>query len=157
MNASVFDAFGIAQAMREHAWLYPAVSIAHILGFTVLFGSLLVFDLRVLGIAKSIPVRALARLTLPWSVASITIIVPTGLVLFAAHAADFLESRPFAVKMALILAAGMNAAYFLTGPYPSVKSWDANMDAPLAARLSAALSIVLWAGVIACGRIIARP
>jgi hypothetical protein len=102
-------------------------------------------------------VRALARLLLPWSVASLGLIVPTGLLLFAAHADEFLESRVFATKMALILAAGINAAMFLTGPYQSVKSWDTGAPAPILARASVALSIVLWIGVISCGRLIARP
>ena len=153
----LIESLAVAQAMRDHAWLYPAVAIAHIVGFTILVGSVVMFDLRVFGLGASIPVRALARLLLPWSVASLAIIVPTGLLLFAAHADEFLDSRVFAAKMALILAAGMNAAMFLTGPYQSVKSWDTQASAPILARLSAALSIVLWVSVIACGRIIARP
>ncbi len=151
------ESLAVAQAMREHEWLYPAVAIAHIVGFTILVGSVVMFDLRVFGLSMHLSVRALARLLLPWSVASLAIIVPTGLVLFAAHADDFLESRVFAIKMALLLAAGLNAAMFLTGPYQTVKSWDTGATAPVLARLSAALSIVLWVGVISCGRLIARP
>ena len=154
---SLIESLAVAQAMRDHAWLYPAVAIAHIVGFTILVGSVVMFDLRVFGLSKAISVRALARLLLPWSVASLAVIVPTGLMLFAAHADEFLESRAFAIKMALILAAGMNAAMFLTGPYQRVKSWDTGAPAPVLAKLSAALSIVLWVSVIACGRIIARP
>ena len=153
----LIETFAVAQAMRDHAWLYPAVSTVHIVGFSILFGSVVMFDLRVLGLSKQIPVRALARLLLPWSVASLALIVPTGLVLFAAHAGDFLDDRVFAAKMGLILAAGINAAMFLTGPYQSVQSWDTGVPAPALARLSVALSIVLWVGVISCGRLIARP
>ena len=156
-TGEMIETFAIAQAMRDHAWLYPAVSIAHIVGFSILVGSVVMFDLRVLGLSKAIPARALARLLLPWSVGSLALIVPTGLVLFAAHADDFLDDRVFAAKMGLILAAGINAAMFLTGPYQTVKAWDTGMKAPLLARLSAALSIALWIGVVSCGRIIARP
>ena len=152
----VIESFAVAQAMREHEWLYPAVAIAHIVGFSILFGSVVMFDLRVLGLARRIPVRALARLMLPWSVAALLLIVPTGLLMFAAHADDFLENRVFATKMALLLAAGLNAAMFLTGPYQTVKSWDTGTPAPLIARLSVALSIVLWVGVISCGRLMAQ-
>ena len=152
----VIESLAVAQAMREHEWLYPATAIAHIVGFSILVGSVVMFDLRVLGLSKQIPVRALARLLLPWSVASLLLIVPTGLVMFAAHADDFLENRAFVIKMALLLAAGMNAAIFLTGPYQTVKSWDTGAAAPALARLSVALSIVLWIGVISCGRLIAH-
>ena len=152
----VIESLAVAQAMREHEWLYPATAIAHIVGFSILVGSVVMFDLRVLGLSKQIPVRALARLLLPWSVASLLLIVPTGLVMFAAHADDFLENRAFVIKMALLLAAGMNAAMFLTGPYQTVKSWDTGAAAPVLARVSVALSIVLWVGVISCGRLIAQ-
>jgi hypothetical protein len=153
--ANPIEGLAIARAMRESLWLYPGVEIVHIFGFTILVGSVVMFDLRVLGISKQIPVRALARHLLPWSVAALLLIVPTGLMMFAAHAGDFLNNRAFQLKMALLLAAGMNAAFFHTGPYQSVKNWDTLTRAPLVARASVALSLVLWLGVISCGRLLA--
>lgn len=153
--ANSVEALAIARAMRENLWLYPAVEIAHILGFVMLVGSVVMFDLRVLGLSKQIPVRALARHLLPWSVAALAIIVPTGLMMFSAHAADFIANRAFLVKMGLLLAAGINAAMFHTGPYQGVAAWDTHAVAPLTARASVALSIAIWVGVIACGRLLA--
>jgi hypothetical protein len=149
------EGLALAQAMRDWPWLYPAVAIAHICGFTILVGATVMFDLRVLGLSKQIPVRALSRHLLPWSMGALFVIVPTGLMMFAAHADDFLDNGAFKLKMALLLAAGMNAAMFRTGPYQTVKSWDTNATAPLIARASVALSIALWIGVISCGRMIA--
>jgi len=51
----------LGAAMRGDLWLYPMVEVVHILGFSVLFGAVLMFDLRVLGLSKSIEVTALAR------------------------------------------------------------------------------------------------
>jgi len=153
--ANSVEALAIARAMRENLWLYPAVEIAHILGFVMLVGSVVMFDLRVLGLSKQIPVRALARHLLPWSVAALAIIVPTGLMMFSAHASDFISNRAFLVKMGLLLAAGINAAMFHTGPYQGVAAWDTHAVAPLTARASVALSIAIWIGVIACGRLLA--
>jgi hypothetical protein len=141
--------------MREWLWLYPAVEIVHIVGFSILVGSIVMFDLRVLGLSKQVSVRALSRHMLPWSLGALFLIVPTGLMMFSAHAEDFLGNRAFQVKMALLFTAGMNAAMFRTGPYQTVKSWDTNATAPALARLSVALSIVLWVGVISCGRLLA--
>ena len=149
------EGLAIARAMRESLWLYPSVEIVHIWGFVLLVGSVVMFDLRVLGLSKSVPVRALARHLLPWSVAALLLILPSGLLMFSAHAGDFLNNRAFQVKMALLLAAGLNAAIFHTGPYRSVASWDVDAVAPLGARVSVALSIVLWIAVIACGRLLA--
>jgi hypothetical protein len=154
-SGNPIEGLAIAKAMREELWLYPAVEIVHIIGFSILVGSVVMFDLRVLGLSRRIPVRALARHLLPWSVAALLIIVPTGLLMFSAHAGDFLNNRAFQLKMALLLTAGMNAAIFHTGPFQSAATWDTNATAPLGARISVALSLVLWFSVIACGRLLA--
>lgn len=141
--------------MRENLWLYPSVEIVHIVGFAILVGSIVMFDLRVLGLSKSISVRALSRHLLPWSLGALLLIVPSGLAMFSAHAGDFLNNRAFQVKMALLLTAGMNAAWFRVGPYQTVKDWDVGIAAPAGARVSVAASIVIWISVIACGRLLA--
>ena len=149
------EGIAIAKAMRENLWLYPCVEIFHIVGFTMLVGSIVMFDLRVLGLSRRISVRALARHLLPWSLAALGLIVPTGLMMFSAHAGDFLTNPAFTLKMGLLLAAGINAAIFHTGPYTTVARWDTETTAPLAARFSVALYIALWIGVISCGRLLA--
>jgi hypothetical protein len=153
--ANPIEALAIARAMRENLWLYPSVEIVHIVGFTILVGSVVLFDVRVLGLSKGVSVKALGRHLLPWSVGALVLIIPTGLLMFAAHAADFLVNRAFQLKMALLLAAGINAALFHTGPYQSVAAWDTNATAPLGARASVALSIAIWISIIACGRLLA--
>jgi hypothetical protein len=153
--ANPIEGLALARAMRESLWLYPSVEIVHITGFVLLVGSVAMFDLRVLGLSRSIPVRALARHLLPWSVGALLLIVPSGLAMFAAHAADFLGNRAFQLKMALILAAALNAAWFHSGPYQGVATWDTGVAAPLAARVSVALSLAIWLAVIACGRLLA--
>ena len=153
--ANPIEALAIAKAMREWLWLYPAVEIVHIVGFTILVGSVAMFDLRVLGLSKQIPVRALARHLLPWSVGALLLIVPTGLLMFSAHAEDFLGNRAFQLKMALLLAAILNAAMFHTGPYTTVKAWDTHASAPVLARISVTASLLLWIGIISCGRLLA--
>lgn len=153
--AGPLEGLAIARAMRENLWLYPSVEIVHIAGLAVLVGAVVMFDLRVLGVSRNIPVRALSRHLLPWSLAALILIVPSGLAMFSAHAGDFLNNRAFQVKMALLVTAGLNAAYFHTGPYQTVREWDVDVAAPLAARISATLSILLWLSVIACGRLLA--
>jgi hypothetical protein len=153
--ANPVEALAIAKAMRENLWLYPAVEIVHIVGFVILVGSVLMFDLRVLGLSKQVPVRALARHLLPWSAAALLLILPSGLLMFSAHAGDFLTNRAFQVKMGLLLAAGINAAMFHTGPYRGVEAWDTNASAPAWARVSVAVSMAIWIAVIACGRLLA--
>jgi len=151
----VIEGLPLAKAMREWLWLYPIVEIAHISGFAILVGSVVMFDLRVLGVAKQIPMRALSRFLLPWSWAALLLVIPSGMMMFSAHAADFLGNPAFKLKMALLVAALLNTAFFHTGPYQGVANWDRDATAPVAARLSAALSIVIWFSVISCGRLLA--
>lgn len=152
MPATPWDA--LAAAIRGSLWLFPVVEAIHIAGFVVLVGSVVMFDLRVLGFSRAIPVRALARHLLPWTIASIAIVVPSGLVLFLAQP-ELLGNRVFIAKLVLISLAALNAAAFHAGPYSGVAAWDRDVVAPPAARVIAALSIVIWLAVIGAGRFIA--
>ena len=143
----------LAQAMRTHAWLYPAVETLHIVGFSVLVGAVAMFDLRVLGFGGQLPVKALARHLLSWSAGSMLLIVPTGLLLFVADPEALLANPVFLLKLGLIAVAGLNALAFHAGPYRGADRWPAR--APGRAVLHALLSLGLWIAVIACGRLLA--
>jgi len=152
---AAIEALPVAQAMRQWLWLYPSVEIVHILGFVLLAGSIAMFDLRVLGLSRAIPVPALARHLLPWTLGSLVLVVPTGLLMFAAHASDLIGNRAFVLKMALLVLAGCNALAFHLGPYRSVSRWATGVAAPGTARACAAASLAIWASVIGCGRLLA--
>ena len=149
------ESMPLAVAMRHELWLYPAVEIVHIFGFVVLVGSIAVVDLRLLGLGRTLSVKALTRHTVPWSAAAFVLIVPAGLLMFATHASDFIGNRAFQLKLFLIMLAGINAALFHTRTYRSVALWDRDVAPPAAARVHAAMSLLLWFGVIACGRLLA--
>ncbi len=120
----------------------------------MLVGAVTVFDLRVLGFGRSIPVRALARLCLPWAVLSLLLIVPTGSLLFLAHADVLLTSRVFLLKMGLLMLAAVVAIGFHTGPYRSVDTWNIDAVAPLLARVCAVASMLIWVAVIFAGTLL---
>lgn len=145
----------LAVAMRQELWLYPSIEILHILGFVTLVGSIAMLDLRLLGLSSRLPVRLLARHLLPWTWGALLVIVPTGSMMFIAHASDFISNSAFVLKLTLISAAGLNAAAFHLGAFRSVERWDNGVATPLAARLHAAVSLAIWIGVIACGRLLA--
>ncbi len=149
------ESSALGQAMRQWLWLYPAVETVHIAGIAILVGSIAVLDLRLLGFSRSLPLRKLAAHVLPWSIGSFALILPSGLAMFVAHAGDLIASPVFALKMGLILAAVTNAAVFHAGVFRSAPGWDVDAAAPLAARAAAALSLLLWVSVIACGRLLA--
>lgn len=153
------EASPLAEAMRTWLWLYPAVEVVHLVGIALLFGSIAVLDLRLLGLSRALPVRRLAAHVLPWTAASLLLILPSGLLMFTAHASEFIDNGVFALKMGLILVGGLNAALFHTVTYRSADVWDGEdmrgLPPPPSARAFAAVSLVLWISVIACGRLLA--
>ena len=149
------EASALGQAMRQWLWLYPSVETAHIAGIALLVGSIAVLDLRLLGLSRSLSVRKLTAHVLPWSIASLVLIVPSGLAMFVAHAGDLISNPVFAVKFSLILLAGANAGIFHAGVFRNAEPWDVDVMPPMAARAAAATSLLLWISVIACGRLLA--
>lgn len=149
------EATPLGVAMRQWLWLYPSVEIVHLVGIALLFGSIAVLDLRLLGLSREVPVRRLAAHVLPWTLGSFLLIVPSGLAMFVAHATDLISNPAFVVKMVVLMLAGTNAAVFHAGVFRSAANWDVNVMPPPAARLSAAASLLLWIVVIACGRLLA--
>jgi hypothetical protein len=149
------EASGLGQAMRQWLWLYPSVEVVHIVGLGLLFGSIAVLDLRLLGFSRSISVRRLARHALPWTAGSFLLIIPSGFLMFTAHATEFIDSPVFVLKMGLIMAAGLNAALFHTITFRTAGGWDSEAAPPPSARAAGAVSLLLWISVIACGRLLA--
>ena len=141
-------------ALRASAWFHVA-GVVHFLGATLLVGSILLLDLRLLGFARDISVRRLARHVLPWAAASLLLVIPTGLLMFLASAAELIASPLFALKACLVLAAFINAGVLHAGAMRGAAAWDTQALPPLAARAGAAASLLLWISVLVCGRLLA--
>ncbi len=157
-EADVFkwlEATSLAVYIRQSRLLYPVIEIVHIAGFILLTGSAFVFDIRLLGISRKIHVADLARHVLPWSRRSLLLVIPSGLLLFITQAVSLSDNRVFWTKLVLILLAFGNAAYFHRFTLPSVSRWDHMQAPPRPARAAGIISIVLWTGVITCGRFLA--
>ena len=121
--------------------------MVHIVGIALLVGALVLFELRMWGVGAALPVAALARLALGVSWLGFALAAASGLTMFATQADDLLATPAFRLKMALLAAAGLNAALF------HARAGTARLDRT--ARWQGALSIALWLGVVACGRSIA--
>jgi hypothetical protein len=145
----------VAVAMRQWLWLYPIVEIVHIIGFVFLVGAAAMFDLRLLGLSRRLPVADLAQHLLSWARLSLLLVIPSGFLMFMAHATEMAGLPAFRLKLLLIVVAGLNAAMFHRGPLKSVRNWNQCVAIPATAKVAAVLSLVLWVGVIACGRLLA--
>ena len=142
----------LADYVRTSGLLYPIIETIHILGFTILVGSTFMFDLRLLGVSKKIPIESMSQHLLPWSQASFFVVLPTGFLLFISTAAELSRNPVFILKLSLIAAALINAGFYHFYSKKSIKKSD---DAGTVCKINAIVSILLWSAVITCGRFLA--
>ena len=142
----------IGDGMVNLAWGWPACETIHFVGLSLLFGVVLLVDLRMLGLLPGIPYTTLHRL-LPWAMLGFGLNTVTGMLFFVGAPTNFyVTNGVFFWKLALILIAGANALYFTVIDQPwSMGAGDAP---PFAARVAAASGILLWLGVIFCGQML---
>lgn len=135
---------GLSGLVAWHPWIYPALTVLHLIGLGALFGGLLILDLRLLGRSVTLDPAALARLAVPTAWAGFALCLVTGGLMFAAHADEVWASRAFRVKLVLILIAGLNALWFHRRG--ALRGLDG------LARWQGLFSLMLWIAVIVCGR-----
>jgi hypothetical protein len=135
--------------------LYPVIEIVHIVGFVFLVGSAVLFDFRLLGISRKIPVTDLARHLLPWSRRSLLLVIPSGFILFMTQATSLAYNKVFWIKLILITLAFVNAGYFHRYTFRFVEKWNYLQPTPARAKMAGLISIILWTCVITCGRFLA--
>ena len=133
--------FWLVQAMKYSLWLYPTVESLHICGIGMLFGSVVLMDLRLLGVCPNIDFKAISRLGISVSMFGFTLAVLTGSMMFITHAADLIGSRLFVIKMCLIFLLLSNAA---------VLHMRSGINAMT--KVHAIVSLAGWSTVIGLGR-----
>jgi hypothetical protein len=146
---------GVGEWMRGNVLAMPYVEAAHVVFITLVFGTILVVDLRLLGWRDT--GRAVTRVAgemLHWTWTAFAGAVLTGALYFSANATTYWFNTAFRFKMLCILLAGANMLVFQLVTWRGVGAWDRSTSTPRAARIAGALSILLWLGVITLGRVI---
>lgn len=147
------EALPFATAIAESTWMFPAIEVTHVLALVMVFGTIAMLDLRLLGVARrDTGVLTLTRETLTWTWACFIIAAITGGLMFASAAVRYSGLLPFQVKMVLLALAGLNMAWFHATTYRSVDQWDHLLPPPAAARFAGGLSLTLWTSIIIAGR-----
>jgi hypothetical protein len=147
---------GFSNTLRESKWAEPIFETVHVLTLTLFLGFSVLLDMRLLGVLmrRRRVSEVLAQLN-PWLFAGFTVMIVTGVLLFAGDPVAFYSTIFFRVKMIMLLLAGINVLVFNWTVGRRVEEWDQAASAPLGAKVAAILSLVLWAGIIAAGRGIA--
>ena len=150
---SYFEDSGLADNIRENDVLFPLIESVHVLSICLVVGSILVVDLRLLGLASiNRPVSRITSGILPLTWSAFAVAVASGFLLFISNATKYLENGYFVAKIFLICAAGLNMAVFHAIGAKDLPRWESEATLPLPARLAGGLSILLWVSVVTCGR-----
>jgi hypothetical protein len=141
----------IADAIRTWRWMYAALETGHYIGLSLLVGGIMLIDLRVLGFARTLPLKSMIGL-LPFVWVGFAINATTGSLLFIYGATSFGENRAFWLKMTFMVLAGLNALAFDLAVRRSSIDWVAADRPPRLVKTFATLSFALWICVVTTGR-----
>jgi len=135
-------------------WIWPLCETLHFMGLALLVGIVGVFDLRILGMAKGLPIAPIQRL-MPWAVLGFLINLVTGFLFFAGDPFQYIHNVAFAFKLLFIALAGVNVVvFYASGLSRQVDEIGPGYDAPAAVKIVAAASLILWIGVMYWGRML---
>jgi hypothetical protein len=133
----------------DNPWVWPICEVFHFVGLCLLFGSVLLVNLRLLGVVRGVHFAEVTRL-LPWAMVGLGINIVTGMLFFLAAPAQYTQNSAFVWKIGLMLIAGVTLLYPTLSERAGALAADER--APLTGRLVAAGSICLWISVIFLGR-----
>ena len=187
-------------ALMRTSWAWPVCETLHFTGLCFLFGTIGLFDLRLLGVAKHVPIAALHRLVpwgvggylvnvttgsmflltepdqyvfntafhfkmlfmalaglnrlVPWGVGGYLVNVTTGSMFLLTEPDQYVFNTAFHFKMLFMALAGLNVAMFYLRVFREIRPIGAGGDLPRAAKLAGGASLLLWIGVMVCGRLL---
>jgi hypothetical protein len=135
------------------SWWFPLLESIHVLTATFLVGSILMLDLRLLGVAsRTERISRIATEIVPWTCGAAAVSIIAGVGMFMTRAGHYAGNPAFELKMGLLVAAGVNMAVFHFRTSRTIAAWDLAPVAPLPARVAGAVSLILWLGVLLAGR-----
>jgi hypothetical protein len=136
-------------------WSYGIINLVHILGIVMLFGAILLLDLRLLGVWRSVPLAALSRPTVTLAMVGFVVAVASGIPMLAVKAGDYSDNPFLLIKFPAIALALVNVWLLHRS-----KAWKAHRDRALVPHerlrlaLGASLSLAFWLTAITSGRMI---
>ena len=135
-------------------WLWPLLQSLHYVGASLVLGTIGLFDLRAMGLAKGVALPAMHRL-IPWGIAGYFFNMMLGVVFFFGHPDQYFYNNAFRTKLLFMGVAGVNVLLFYgTSAFAEVKKLPPEVDPSLRIKIIVAVSLCMWVGVLICGRLI---
>ena len=142
----------VAAFMRTE-WGWPVIESVHFIGLTLLFGAIAAWDLRLLGMAKRVPIAAFHRLV-PFAVLGFAINALSGSLFLMTEPDQYLYNPAFHFKLLFMALAGLNVMVFYFAVFRRVSGLAPGADEPHSLKVFGTASLMCWTGVIVCGRLI---
>ena len=134
-------------------WLWPTCEALHFAGLALLLGVAGMFDLRLLGFMKRVPVSAVAEF-MPWAIIGFFINLVTGLIFVISEPAQYFSSPIWWLKVAFLCVSGANAAVFQVLCAGRITALPDGGNTPVSFKVIGALSLFAWLGVLWAGRML---
>lgn len=139
-----------AAFVLDNPWVWPICEVLHFVGLCLLFGVMLLVNLRMAGFINGVPPADVNRL-LPWAMAGLGINIITGMLFFLAAPEQYTQNSAFTWKMGLVLLGGLSLLYPTMFDQEHASTPDM-LHAAITRKLIAACSLVIWIAVIFFGR-----
>ena len=151
IGPSWLTAESIANFTSGNTWVWPTAEALHFIGLWLLFGPLVIINLRLLGVLKGMSFAAVHRL-MPWSMLGLAVNLVTGMMFLIAAPGQYVENVSFFWKIGLLLLAGFNLLYLTIFEGP----WEVGPEstAPMRVKAVAGSALILWIGVMYFGRML---
>ena len=141
----------LGETIRNVSWTFAMLEFLHFFGLCLLFGAMLLVDLRLVGVLKAGSVKSTLRFT-HLAIAGFVINLVTGAGFFASNPINYWQNPLFKIKMLLVVLAGLNVIWFELKERKKVEALAEGDPADLDTRIVAGLSLVLWTLIIILGR-----
>jgi hypothetical protein len=129
---------------QDQFWVWPACETVHFVGLCMLLGVVLIYNLRMLGVGKSLlPAESLRQL-LPLGMLGFTLNLVTGMMFFVAKPEQY-TGYLFLLKMWLVVAGALQLLYFM------LRGED---EGGIGTKLVAASGIAIWIAAVFCGHML---
>jgi uncharacterized membrane protein len=134
--------------LNNIGWMYATFAVIHYFSMFILIGTIVILDLRILGVAaRNQGVAQLAETLSPWTWTALAFALLSGFTMFTTDATDFFPDIVFRVKMTVLFL----AIVFTVIVQRNVPKWDRSPVISAGAKTVALVSLILWLGTILAG------
>lgn len=149
------QATALAVSIRDSLLYFPLLEAVHVLGLSLVVGTVVVIDLRLLGLASvDRPFRVMSSEILKWTWGAFALTVLAGALMFTTNAEVYFHNVYFRTKLTLLAVAGLNVLLFQLTANRTVDRWDRSRVAPPIGRAVAVITLAIWIAAVFAGRMI---